>query len=268
MAKTPLHRKNKVLHRFSEAALVKGQFDGGRIQEIKALGFPGEGGAIERVGPLFYWAWATAKGPGLIALHPHRAFEIMSYVIEGEIGHKDTLGNRSRVGAGGAQVMQTGSGVSHEEETLSEGADFFQIWFEPYLEESVLKHPTYSEHHDSDFPVTQNEGIRVKTILGANSPVSLEVDAQMEDIEIPPQTQWKKEIGDRRAWVWAVVQGEAQFATDSESLPFVSREFGMLQAEESTPLTIQTESKGVRLVGVEVPTEVNYPLYPFRKKHK
>ena len=41
----------------------------------------------------------------------------MSYALEGEIGHYDTLGNRSRV--------QAGSGISHEEETVGEFNDFF-----------------------------------------------------------------------------------------------------------------------------------------------
>ena len=61
----------------------------------------------------------------------------MSYALEGEIGHYDTLGNRSRVKAGGAQVIQAGSGISHEEETLGEFTDFFQIWFNPDLRKTL-----------------------------------------------------------------------------------------------------------------------------------
>ncbi len=100
---------------FPPEAQGVGQFDGGRITEIQPIGFPGERPDVRHTGPLFYWAWATAKGYGKIALHPHQAFEIMSYALAGEIGHYDTLGTQSRVKAGGAQVMQTGSGVSHEE---------------------------------------------------------------------------------------------------------------------------------------------------------
>ena len=59
-------------------AQAVGQFDGGRITEIKPIGFPQDGPAPRHLGPLFYWAWATAKGYGKIALHPHQAFEIMS----------------------------------------------------------------------------------------------------------------------------------------------------------------------------------------------
>lgn len=110
-----------------------GSFDNGRITEIKPIGFPGDKSAVSRVGPLFYWAWASSHGEAEIALHPHRGFEILSYVLAGELGHYDTLGTRSRVKTGGAQVMQTGSGISHEEKTFGPGGEFFQIWFEPNL---------------------------------------------------------------------------------------------------------------------------------------
>ena len=63
----------------------RGAFDGGRITEFKPIGFPGDGAEVKRVGPLFYWAWASAHTPSKIGLHPHKAFEIMSYVLEGEI---------------------------------------------------------------------------------------------------------------------------------------------------------------------------------------
>jgi len=97
-----------------------GAFDSGKITEIKLIDFPGGTSAAKRIRPLFYWAWASAKGDGVIGLHPHQGFEIMSYVIAGEIGHSDTLGTESRVGVGSAQVMQTGSGVYHQEEMFGE----------------------------------------------------------------------------------------------------------------------------------------------------
>ena len=39
-----------------------GQFDSGRITEIKPIGFPHEGPTMENLGPLFFWAWSSAKG--------------------------------------------------------------------------------------------------------------------------------------------------------------------------------------------------------------
>ena len=49
-----------------------GAFDGGRITEIKPIPFPQESGGSRRIGPLLYWAWATAHGDGVIGMHPTR----------------------------------------------------------------------------------------------------------------------------------------------------------------------------------------------------
>ena len=185
-----------------------GQFDGGRITEIKPIGFPGEKPEVRHTGPLFYWAWATAKGYGKIALHPHQAFEIMSYAIEGEIGHYDTLGTKSRVKAGGAQVMQTGSGVSHEEETVADHNEFFQIWFEPNLREAIAKTPTYREFAHEDFPVETRDGVTVKQVIGKGAPVTIEAEAVMQDILIEPGHSYRRDLAADRTLAMMVIDGK------------------------------------------------------------
>ncbi|HEY3280701.1 MAG TPA: pirin family protein [Armatimonadota bacterium] len=63
--------------------------------------------------------------------HPHRGIETLTYVFEGQVHHKDSLGNDSRVGAGGSQWMSAAGGIFHEEylEPLPEGNNSLQIWF-------------------------------------------------------------------------------------------------------------------------------------------
>ena len=185
-----------------------GAFDGGRITETKPLGFPGEGPGVPHTGPLFYWAWATAKGYGKIGLHPHRAFEIMSYALKGEIGHYDTMGNRSRVKAGGAQVMQTGSGVSHEEETVSEHNEFFQIWFEPNLKETVHQTPRYAEFRNEDFPIEVRDGVTLKHVIGNGAPISIVAEAAMQEVLIPSGHGFRRELATNRTLAMVVINGE------------------------------------------------------------
>ena len=72
-----------------------------------------------------------AAGSGFPA-HPHADMEIITYVREGAITHKDSLGNVGRTEAGDVQVMSAGSGVRHSEYNLEDSTTrIFQIWIMP-----------------------------------------------------------------------------------------------------------------------------------------
>lgn len=72
-----------------------------------------------------------AAGRGFGA-HPHNNMEIITYVREGAITHKDSMGNEGRTGAGDVQVMSAGTGVFHAEHNLEEeNTRLYQIWIEP-----------------------------------------------------------------------------------------------------------------------------------------
>ncbi|HEY0269968.1 MAG TPA: pirin family protein [Sphingomonas sp.] len=64
--------------------------------------------------------------------HPHRDMEIITYVREGAISHKDNLGNAGRTEAGDVQVMSAGTGIAHSEYNEEDvEARIFQIWIVP-----------------------------------------------------------------------------------------------------------------------------------------
>lgn len=84
------------------------------------------------VGPLRVWNDdAIAPGTGFDP-HPHRDMEIITYVREGAITHRDSLGNEGRTAAGDIQVMSAGSGIVHAEYNLEDTETrLFQIWIMP-----------------------------------------------------------------------------------------------------------------------------------------
>lgn len=64
--------------------------------------------------------------------HPHRDMEIISYIVDGELTHGDSMGNKSTLSRGHVQYMSAGTGVYHSEHNSGENtARFLQIWIFP-----------------------------------------------------------------------------------------------------------------------------------------
>ena len=87
----------------------------------------------------------VAAGQGF-GTHAHRDMEIISYVLEGELAHKDSTGSSSTIRPGDVQRMSAGRGVQHSEFNPSPkaGVHFLQIWIQPNVRGIP---PSYEEKH-------------------------------------------------------------------------------------------------------------------------
>jgi redox-sensitive bicupin YhaK (pirin superfamily) len=118
----------------------------------------------------------VAPGMGF-GTHPHRDMEIISYVLEGELAHKDSMGTGSVIRPGDVQKMSAGTGVSHSEfnPSAQKPVHFLQIWIEP--NQRGVK-PSYEQQA---FSVEQKKG-RLRLIAspdGADGSVTIHQDARV-----------------------------------------------------------------------------------------
>jgi len=124
--------------------------------------------------------------------HPHRGIETVTYVLEGQVEHGDTLGNAGVIGSGDVQWMNSGSGIIHQEmPRRSEGTmSGFQLWVNLPAEQKMSV-PAYRGLTRADFPeVTTDNGSRVKVVAGTfggtEGPVKgIPVDPTYLDVTVP-----------------------------------------------------------------------------------
>ena len=151
---------------------ARGQFNGGEILERKPIGFPQDGGKLKPYSNLVYWAHAwTEDKESTIGLHPHKGFEIMSFVIRGGVEHFDTgLGRWQPLDAGDAQMIRAGNGISHSERLKPHSA-IFQIWADPNLERSLSQPASYADFPATSLHVEESNGARITHFAGNGGPM-------------------------------------------------------------------------------------------------
>ncbi len=109
--------------------------------------------------------------------HGHRDMEIISYVLEGALGHKDSMGTGSTIVPGDVQRMSAGRGVQHSEQNHNKtgATHFLQIWIEPNVRGIA---PGYEQKH---FDVASKRG-RLRLVAspdGADGSVTIHQDARI-----------------------------------------------------------------------------------------
>jgi hypothetical protein len=156
-------------------------------------------------------------------MHPHRGIETVTYMLEGNTRHRDSLGNSGVIGPGDVQWMTSGRGILHEEmpKRGPEGrVTGFQLWVNLPAAEKMSR-PRYQEVVASTIPTTEMDGVRVRVIAGeyggAKGPVT-EITAQplYMDVVLEPSIEFKLPVPEGHSAVAYLFEGKGIFGIDDD----------------------------------------------------
>jgi redox-sensitive bicupin YhaK (pirin superfamily) len=187
-------------------------------------------------------------------LHPHRGIETVTYVLEGEVQHKDTLGNAGSIGAGDLQWMTAGRGIMHEEmpQVRPEGIMGFQLWVNLPARLKMTE-PRYQDIRSDHIPeITQKSGARIRVIAGTvdgikGPMIGIAADPSYQDVFIPSHTSFTHTI-ERGQTVFAYVfEGAARFQQANRSQRLISHPH-LVVFGDGDSVVVRTEFHSVRFI--------------------
>jgi len=164
--------------------------------------------------------------------HPHRGIETITYVLQGDVEHGDSMGNKGDISAGDVQWMTAGSGIVHQEMPKGDAQGCmggFQLWANLPASHKMMD-PRYQEVKRSQIPeVALEGGAKVKIIAGqvngVEGPVrDIVTDPEYLDVTLPKGASFLHAVKRGHTVFAYVVEGSAYF--DQGRDPYSREEAG------------------------------------------
>lgn len=229
---------------------VKGEHtsDGAGVKLVRVLGHS----TTESFDPFLMLDAFDSKNPDdYIAgfpMHPHRGIETVTYLIEGEIEHTDSLGNKGVIHSNEVQWMTSGNGILHQEMPQpSDSMLGLQLWVN-MPQKYKMTNPMYFDINEDKFKIVENETSTVKIIAGNYNGVqgieSKFVKVDMFDINVNPSGEFSLDIdSDKNLFIY-IINGSASFG-DSNT---VIENKTAVRFGEGNELSLKASDSGIRFI--------------------
>lgn len=150
--------------------------------------------------------------------HPHRGIETITYVIDGEVDHSDSMGNHGTIAGGDVQWMTAGSGIIHQEMPHGDERGCmggFQLWANLPAGQKMMA-PRYQGIDAAQIPVSEQPGARVRVIAGSvadvKGPVAdIVIEPEYFDVELEANASWSHPTESGHTAFTYVFAGAARF---------------------------------------------------------
>ncbi|MEQ8285929.1 pirin family protein [Thalassospira sp.] len=151
--------------------------------------------------------------------HPHRGFETVTYMVEGAMGHKDSIGSEGVLRSGGVQWMTAGSGIIHSETPKQENGllQGFQLWINLPAKDKMID-PRYQNIEAPDVPeIAVSEGVDLRLVagemFGKTGPINgISTDPVFVDVKLDAGAEVSIPMPEGHAGVVYVFIGDAVIA--------------------------------------------------------
>ena len=168
-------------------------------------------------------------------MHPHKGFEIVSYMLEGGMDHEDSLGVENTAREGEAMRITTGGGIRHSEFPAGgAGCNGLQLWVNLPREQKDVD-PSYEDASVDELPTESHGGATVTTVVGEGSP--LDLHTPMEYLDAAIDGGWSWTVPEERVGFLFGVSGEGTVDGDDfgqgDILPVTEARTVDLRSEES-----------------------------------
>ncbi|MEM1072405.1 MAG: pirin family protein [Planctomycetota bacterium] len=177
-------------------------------------------------------------GGGGFGTHPHDNMEIISFVIEGSLEHKDSMGTTQTIEAGDFQLTSAGSGVTHSEYNPSGEAPmrFVQIWLIPNEHDTT---PNYG-HLTHDAEASRNRLRLVASPDGDGGSMPMHADARLFVAQLDAGAEVDRAIpGGHAAWV-QVTRGTVRLTVGGETVVLGEGDGAAVTEEEALRIAATT----------------------------
>jgi redox-sensitive bicupin YhaK (pirin superfamily) len=183
--------------------------------------------------------------------HPHRGIETITYVLHGEIRHKDSLGNGGVIGPGDVQWMTAGSGIIHEEMPQAQKPLLwgFQLWANLPKSHKMMD-PRYREVKAAQIPEAQYEnGIKIKVISGRVKKIfgpvhDIVTDPEYIDVTIPAGVSFTHPVKSGYTAFAYILEGEGHFDDTTKPL----RNEQLVIFSNGNQIKVTATKKGIRFL--------------------
>jgi redox-sensitive bicupin YhaK (pirin superfamily) len=199
-------------------------------------------------------------------MHPHRGIETVTYMLAGEVTHRDSLGNSGTIGAGDVQWMTAGGGIMHEEmpQPVQGRMEGFQLWVN--LPASLkMTHPKYQGFTAGELPLVQldNEAsIRViaGSAFGTTGPVAgIRADPTYLDVNLLANTTFTFPAPANHTVLVYLYRGKASFGKVDDPFQEPASAPCLAVLSDGEVVQVQSHAQGARFLLVSA-LPINEPI--------